>query len=217
MSRIEANTGGTYGLTGYGYGDGSGHRAAYADIPADAWQLALADASATNEASSQSAGQSLFSNNRETREYIGKVRQANDLRALIGDFVNLFPIPSGKENHNPTLTQLDDILKQRAEANEDASYTAGQAYDKAKLAELNAALKEIGMVPMSEKSTKSEFESLKTKIDSLREESSSLQGFAGNKQGLYVGNLNAYQTGQQGLTKTKTSIMLGWARLTGAV
>lgn len=217
MSRIEANTGGAvYGQTS-GYGGGYGHRAAYADIPADAWELALADATATNEASSQSAGQSLFSNNRETREYIGKVRQANDLRALIGEFVNLFPIPSGKESHNPKLKQLDDILKQRAADNEDASYTAGQAYDKTKLAELNKALKEIGMVPMSEESTKGEFESLKTKIDSLREESSSLQGFAGNKQGLYVGNLNAYQTGNQGLTKTKTSIMLGWARLTGAV
>lgn len=207
---------GAYG----GYGDTGGSQAlrnAYADVPIHTWQQAISHAIATGNEVSQSHGDTLVQNNRESARLIRKTRQNNEVRAAVGDFLELFPIPSGKENNNPSLKQLEDILAKRAEDREDTSYKKGPAYDQQKLTEMNRMLQEMGMVPRSENSTKGDLETLRTRLDGLRDEISGFQTMANSQQGMLVGNISQHQTSVQGLIKANQSIGMGYARIPGSV
>jgi uncharacterized phage infection (PIP) family protein YhgE len=206
------NVGSGFGnYNGYGeIGDG-GRGGGYADVPSESWSKAIADAMATNNEVSQANGDSLSQCNKEAERLIKKTRQANELRAEVGNFIDLFPVPMGKEDNNPKLDDVQKILKERDDSQDQP------VYDPAKLDKLNKMLKDFGMTPMSGQSKKSDFETLKTKLDGMRDEVSSMQSMISSKQGLIVGNINQLQTGLQGLIKASQNIGMGFMRIVGSV
>jgi hypothetical protein len=201
-----------YGETG-GVGVGGG---AYADVPAQSWGKAIAEAIAMNNDLTQSNGGSLSGCNRDADLLIRKTRQINDARAEVGNFINLFPVQMGKENNNPKLKEIEEILKNR-ESDDKKKQEIEKPYDDAKLDLTTKMLKDVGMTGLTENSTKSDFETLRTKLDGYRDEVSSTQSMVASKQGLIVGNINQLQTGIQGLIKAAQSIAMGFARITGSV
>ncbi len=61
---------------------------------------------------SQSYGDWLIQNNKESAQLIRKTRQNTELRAAVGDFLDLFPDPAqARKTTTLTLTQLEEILK----------------------------------------------------------------------------------------------------------
>ncbi len=72
------------------------------------------------------------------------------------------------------------------------------------------------MVPMSEKkSTKGEFETLRTRLDGVRDEVSGFQTMMNAKQGMLVGNISQHQTQVQGFIKSTQAIGMGFAAACG--
>ncbi|AOB32418.1 hypothetical protein AKI39_19370 [Bordetella sp. H567] len=203
-----------------GYGESIKGRlagSAYADVPVQSWAQAITAAMAMCNEISQSYGEWLVQNNKTSAQLIRKTRQNTELVAAVGDFLELFPIPSGKENNNPSLKELQEILKQRAEDRGDKDHKSAPAYEDEKLTKLNEMLKALGLVPMTENSKKSDFETLKTRLDGLRDEIAGFQTMTNTKQGMLVGNISQHQTQVQGLIKSSQSIGMGFARIVGSV
>lgn len=211
---MASRIGSSFGAYG-GYGV-SGEQSVYAEAPVRSWAAAIAEAKRSNEDVSVSYGNCLNQTNNDAARLIRKIRQINELRASVGEFLDLFPIPTGKENQNPSLKELQDILCNRAKE-EGGTCDGKPAYDSTKLDALNRMLKELGMVPMSEKSTKSDFESLRTRLDGMRDEASGYQSLFASKQGQFVGTINQFQTAIQGLIKSELEIGKSYARLVGSV
>ncbi|CAM3768433.1 hypothetical protein BOSP111201_24465 [Bordetella sputigena] len=212
-----STTGVGQSLVGYGEAGGVGvGGGAYADVSAQSWGEAIAKAIAMNNEVTQSNGSSLSACNQEADRLIRKTRQINDARAEVGNFVNLFPVQMGKENNNPKLSEVQDILKNR-ETDEKKKQEIEKPYDDEKLGLTTKMLKDVGMTGLTENSTKSDLETLRTKLDGYRDEVSSTQSMVASKQGLIVGNINQLQTGIQGLIKAAQSIAMGFARITGSV
>lgn len=212
-----STTGVGQGLVGYGETGGIGAGGgAYADVSAQSWDKAIAEAIAMNNEVTQSNGSTLSACNQEADRLIRKTRQINDVRAEVGNFINLFPVQMGKENNNPKLKDIQDILKNR-ESDDQKKQEIEKPYDDAKLDQTATMLKDVGMTGLTENSTKSDFETVRTKLDGYRDEVSSTQSMVASKQGLIVGAINQLQTGIQGLIKAAQSIAMGFARITGSV
>ncbi|ANN68302.1 hypothetical protein BAU08_20680 [Bordetella bronchialis] len=171
----------------------------------------------TNAEMAQGQAGTLSSNNTEAERLIGRNRKINDLRAAVGEFINLFPVPMGSEKTNPTLNEIKDILSKRADDEKDKTFDPDKpVYEQEKLDQLSKALTDIGMKGVDGSMTKNDFDTLKTRLGGLQDEVTGNQSLIASKQSMAVGNINMHQTSNQGLIKTLTSIGMGFARVTGS-